>query len=33
MLQRDELTLRKRGWISFGQPRGSGGESLEFICD
>jgi len=33
MLQRDELTLRKRGWISFGQPRSSGGESLEFVCD
>lgn len=33
MLQRDELTLRKRGWISFGQPRSAGGESLEFICD
>jgi class 3 adenylate cyclase len=33
MLQRDELTLRKKGWISFGQPRGSGGESLEFVCD
>ena len=33
MLQRDELTLRKKGWISFGQPRSSGGESLEFVCD
>ena len=33
MLQRDEITLRKKGWISFGQPRRSGGESLEFVCD
>jgi class 3 adenylate cyclase len=33
MLQRDEMTLRKKGWISFGQPRSSGGESLEFGCD
>jgi class 3 adenylate cyclase len=33
MLQRDEMTLRKKGWISFGQPRSSGGESLEFVCD
>lgn len=33
MLQRDEFTLRKRGWISFGKPRSSGGESLEFVCD
>jgi class 3 adenylate cyclase len=32
-LQHDELTLRKRGWISFGTPRGSGGEGLEFACD
>jgi class 3 adenylate cyclase len=33
MLQRDELTLRKRGWISFGQPRRADGESLQFVCD
>jgi adenylate cyclase len=33
MLRRDELTLRKRGWISFGRPRGSGGETVEFFCD
>jgi hypothetical protein len=33
MLQRDEFTLRKRGWISFGQPRRAGGESLQFVCD
>lgn len=33
MLQRDEFTLRKKGWISFGKPRSSGGDSLEFVCD
>lgn len=33
MLQRDEFTLRKHGWISFGQPRSAGGEALEFFCD
>lgn len=34
MLQRDELTLRKHGWISFGKPRGSGkAEAVEFFCD
>ena len=33
MLQRDEFTLRKNGWISFGQPRASGVECVEFICD
>jgi adenylate cyclase len=33
MLQRDEVTLRKHGWISFGQPRAAGGETLEFECD
>lgn len=32
-LRRDEITLRKNGWISFGQPRSAGGETLEFICD
>jgi hypothetical protein len=32
MLQRDELTLRKRGWISFGKPRGAAVEVVEFIC-
>jgi adenylate cyclase len=33
MLQRDEITLRKQGWISFGRPRGAGGEVVEFFCD
>ena len=32
-LRRDELFLRKKGWISFGQPRKAGGELLEFFCD
>jgi len=33
ILQRDETTLRKHGWISFGRPRSSGGEAVEFFCD
>ena len=33
VLQRDELTLRRSGWISFGQPRSAGGETLEFSYD
>jgi adenylate cyclase len=33
MLQRDEITLRKQGWISFGRPRGAGGDVVEFFCD
>ncbi|HYI86468.1 MAG TPA: adenylate/guanylate cyclase domain-containing protein [Burkholderiales bacterium] len=33
ILHREEFTLRKSGWISFGQPRSAGGEALEFICD
>jgi adenylate cyclase len=32
-LRRDELSLRKRGWISFGQSRSAGGEVMEFDCD
>jgi len=33
-LRRDEFTLRKSGWISFGQPRGAAGEDvMEFVCD
>jgi adenylate cyclase len=32
-LHRDEITLRKRGWISFGQPKAAGGETVEFNCD
>jgi adenylate cyclase len=33
LLKREELTLRKRGWISLGAPRGSTPETLEFSCD
>jgi adenylate cyclase len=33
VLHREEFTLRKNGWISFGQPRSAGGEALEFFCD
>ncbi len=33
MLQRDEITLRKHGFISFGRPNGEGGEAVEFFCD
>ena len=33
-LRRDEFTLRKSGWISFGQPRGAAGDDvMEFVCD
>jgi adenylate cyclase len=33
LLQRDEVTLRKQGWISLGRPRSAGGETVEFFCD
>jgi adenylate cyclase len=33
LVQRDEVTLRKHGWISFGQPRSNGIEVVEFFCD
>lgn len=33
VLQRDEITLRKHGFISFGRPNGEGGEAVEFFCD
>jgi adenylate cyclase len=33
VLHREEFTLRKNGWISFGQPRSAGGEALEYVCD
>jgi len=33
LLQRDEIALRKTGWISFGQTRIGGHESVEFFCD
>jgi adenylate cyclase len=32
-LQREELTLRKHGWIAFGQPRAGTTEVVEFFCD
>ena len=32
LLQREELTLSKRGWIAFGQPARRGEEAVEFIC-
>ena len=32
-VRRDEMVLRKRGWISFGQSRSAGGETMEFACD
>ena len=33
LLQRDEIALRKKGWISFGQTRIGSHESVEFLCD
>jgi adenylate cyclase len=33
LLQRDEIALRKTGWISFGQTRIGTHESVEFFCD
>jgi adenylate cyclase len=33
LVAHDELTLRKRGWIAFGSPRGDAAEALEFVCD
>src|SRR5918996_4306011 len=32
MLQRDEITLRKHGWISFGHPRSASKDLVEFFC-
>ncbi|HEU5176846.1 MAG TPA: adenylate/guanylate cyclase domain-containing protein [Burkholderiales bacterium] len=33
-LRRDEMVLRKSGWISFGQPRAAAGDDvMEFVCD
>jgi adenylate cyclase len=32
-LQRDEIVLRKKGWLSFGQTRIGAHESVEFFCD
>jgi len=33
LLRREELTLRKRGWISFGQSRASASEVVEYFCE
>lgn len=33
MLRREEIALRKRGWIAFGQPRENAAAVLEFFCD
>jgi len=33
LLEREELALRKRGWISFGSPRSETPEALEFVCE
>jgi class 3 adenylate cyclase len=33
LVRRDELTLRKHGWIAFGQPRAAGVEVVEFFLD
>ena len=33
MLRREEFTLRKHGWIAFGQPRSGASEVVEFFCD
>lgn len=33
LLRREELTLRKHGWIVCGQPRAEGVEAIEFFCD
>jgi hypothetical protein len=31
-LEREELTLRKRGWITLGQPRAHSKEVVRFFC-
>jgi adenylate cyclase len=31
-LERAELTLRKRGWITFGRPRAQASDVVEFFC-
>ncbi|HET7364920.1 MAG TPA: adenylate/guanylate cyclase domain-containing protein [Burkholderiales bacterium] len=33
MLHREEHVLRGHGWISFGEPRARGTESLEYYCE
>jgi hypothetical protein len=32
-VRRSEVSLRKHGWISFGQPRGPGVDAVEFFVD
>jgi adenylate cyclase len=33
VLRREELVLRKHGWIAFGQPRAGTEEVVEYFCD
>jgi adenylate cyclase len=33
LLQREELTLRKHGWIAFGQSRAGTAEVVEYFCE
>ena len=33
MLQREEMMLRRRGWLSLGHPRAEGGDVVEYSCD
>ena len=33
LLRREELTLRKRGWIAFGQSRAGASEVVEYFCE
>ena len=32
LLQREEFTLDKHGWIAFGQPRAGAEEVVEYFC-
>ena len=33
LLQREEFTLRKHGWIAFGEPRAAATEIVEYFCE
>jgi adenylate cyclase len=33
VLQREEFTLRKRGWVAFGQPRTDSTDTMEYLCE
>ena len=33
LLQREEFTLRKHGWIAFGQSRAGTAEVVEYFCE